>query len=71
MIMNHETLFLVITTDKFELPIYVSKYPMEIQEKFNISENFFWSMISNFGKYSGKHTGFKLCKVIIQGGDED
>lgn len=54
-------LYMVVTSDQLELPLYVADSPKEIAKKFNTSVNNVNSAISK--NLNGKRQGYKFIKV--------
>lgn len=58
-----EKLYMVVTSDKYELPIDFSTSVGELAKKYNVTCNSIYSCVSK--KRNGKNNGFKFIKVYI------
>jgi hypothetical protein len=52
---------MAVTSDKYELPIYVGSNAKELAEHFGVSINNVYSSISH--KSTGRYRGYKFVKV--------
>lgn len=59
-----EVIYMAVTPDKYELPIYVSDDLSEIADHFNITKNNLKSSISH--NRSGLTTGRKFIRVKVE-----
>lgn len=57
-------IYMAVTSDEYELPIYVGKDIHDLAKKFNTSENNIRSGITH--KTTGKLRGFKFVKVEVE-----
>ena len=57
-------LYMAVTPDKYELPLYVADSVKELAEKFNTNQNVVLSSISH--KRGGNVTGRKFVRVRIE-----
>ena len=53
--------YMAVTSDKYELPIYVGSTAKELAEHFGVSINNVYSSISH--KSTGRYRGYKFVKV--------
>lgn len=56
--------YMAVTSDKYELPIYVGSTARELAEHFGVSINNVYSSISH--KSTGRYRGYKFVKVKVK-----
>ena len=62
-------LYMAVTADHLELPLYVTDSCKELASRYGISSNNLTSQIAN--NTSGKNRGTKFVKVIFDDNDEE
>jgi hypothetical protein len=65
---NKDTLYMAVTMDKYELPVYIEKSAVLLAKKLGISRNSVYSCIS-YGN-SGKYLGLKIIRLKLEKEDE-
>ena len=62
-IKKKNTIYMAVTPDKYEFPVYIEETVRELSKKTGASENNIYSSIAH--KASGKVTGLKFLRVIL------
>ena len=62
-------LWLAVTSDEYELPIFIADTARELAKKLGLNENSIHSAIAK--KNSGRNTGIKIVRVKYKKGDLD
>jgi hypothetical protein len=72
---TEKKLFLAVTADKYELPLYVADSVGELADRYGIKRKDMYSRMVGFrtGKYTGKGRGQKFItvKVKVKDGEGD
>lgn len=66
-------LYLAVTADRYELPIYVADTALELADVLGLSRNSIHSSLSNYqsGALNGELSGRRLMRVRIEEEDDD
>ena len=63
------TLWLAVSADKYELPLYCTPYPSELAEKFGVTEKrVTWEAYSTRAQenINGKQRGYRFTRVEVE-----
>lgn len=58
------TYYMAVTSDKYEIPIFVTNNIEEMAEKFNVTKNGILSSISH--NLNGAKKGYKFVRVVVK-----